>query len=176
MKLDKALPGLAIILVFGALCFRLGHLPLLQPDEGRNAEVAREMKISGAWLVPTYNGADYLDKPAFFFKVVAISLACFGNTEAAARLPSAAFALGLVVLTFVFCLRIHGLRCALLAAIIVATTPLFFTNARTVIFDMTLAFFVCGAIFAGYLAEESLGKERRRWYLLGAASAGVATL
>ncbi len=49
-------------------------------------------------------------------------------------------------------------------------------NARTVIFDMTLAFFVCGAIFAGYLAEESEGRTRRNWYLLGAVSAGFATL
>jgi 4-amino-4-deoxy-L-arabinose transferase-like glycosyltransferase len=44
------------MIVFATLCFRLGHLSLLQPDEGRNAEVGREMKESGAWLVPTYNG------------------------------------------------------------------------------------------------------------------------
>jgi 4-amino-4-deoxy-L-arabinose transferase-like glycosyltransferase len=49
-------------------------------------------------------------------------------------------------------------------------------NARTVIFDMALAFFVCGAIFAGYLAEAAEGRTRRNWYLLGAASAGFATL
>jgi 4-amino-4-deoxy-L-arabinose transferase-like glycosyltransferase len=64
----------------------------------------------------------------------------------------------------------------LFAAMVVATTPLFMANARTVIFDMTLAFFVCGAIFAGYLAETTDGKSRRNWYLLGAASAGFATL
>jgi dihydropteroate synthase len=34
--------------VFGALGFRLGYLPLFAPDEGRNAEVGREMKESGA--------------------------------------------------------------------------------------------------------------------------------
>jgi len=58
-----------------AVCFRLGDLPLEQPDEGRNAEVAREMKAAGAWLVPTYDGIAYLDKPAFYFKAVALSLA-----------------------------------------------------------------------------------------------------
>ena len=75
-------------IVFAASCFRLGHLPLLAPDEGRNAEVGREMQESGAWLVPTYNGVDYLDKPAFYFKAVALSLSVFGNNETAARIPS----------------------------------------------------------------------------------------
>ena len=32
---------LAVGVVWFALFFRLGSLPLLQPDEGRNAEVAR---------------------------------------------------------------------------------------------------------------------------------------
>jgi 4-amino-4-deoxy-L-arabinose transferase-like glycosyltransferase len=148
----------------------------LQPDEGRNAEVAREMKQSGAWLVPTYNGVDYLDKPAFYFKAVALSLAAFGDNETAARIPSAAFGLALAALVFAFGRKVYGTRCGLLAAIVVMTMPLFVMNARTVIFDMALAFFVCGAIFAGYLAEETEGKARRNWYLLGAAAAGLATL
>ena len=134
------------------------------------------MKESGAWLVPTYNGVDYLDKPAFYFKAVAFSLACFGNSETAARIPSAAFGVGLVIMAYAFCRRVYGSRCALLAVMVVASMPLFLTNSRTVIFDIALAFFTCGAIFAGFLAEESPGGPRRSWYLIGAASAGFATL
>ena len=93
----RALAWLAGGIIFAALCFRLGHLPLLAPDEGRNAEVGREMQESGAWLVPTYNGVDYLDKPAFYFKAVALSLSVFGNNETAARIPSVAFGLALLV-------------------------------------------------------------------------------
>jgi 4-amino-4-deoxy-L-arabinose transferase-like glycosyltransferase len=167
---------LALAIVWLTICFRLGGLPLLQPDEGRNAEVAREMKLSGAWLVPTYNDVAYLDKPAFYFKAVALSLGLFGDNETAARLPSAVFALALLGIVFAFCRKVHGARCAVLAVIVLATIPLFVMNARTVIFDMTLAFFVCGSIFAGYLAEEAEGPVRRNWYLLGAASAGFATL
>jgi 4-amino-4-deoxy-L-arabinose transferase-like glycosyltransferase len=167
---------LAVATVLSTLCFRLGYLPLLAPDEGRNAEVAREMKESGAWLVPTYNGATYLDKPVFFFKAVALSLAAFGNNEAAARLPSAAAAVALTLVVFAFCRRVHGTRCGLLAVIVVATTPLFVAYARTVIFDMMLALFVCGAIFSGYLAEQNEGAARRNWYLAGAALSGLAAL
>jgi 4-amino-4-deoxy-L-arabinose transferase-like glycosyltransferase len=166
----------ALAVVGFALFFRLGNLPLLQPDEGRNAEVAREMKESGAWLSPSYNGITYLDKPAFYFKAVALSLAAFGDNEKAARLPSAVFGLALLAIAFAFCRRAHGLRCSVMAVIIIATMPLYVEFARTVIFDMALAFFVSAAIFAGYRAEECEGKSRRNWYLLGALAAGLATL
>ena len=166
----------ALAAVWFALFFRLGNLPLLQPDEGRNAEVAREMNESGAWLSPTYNDLAYLDKPAFFFKAVALSLAAFGNNETAARIPSAMFGLALLAMTFLFCRRVYGTRCAVMAVIIIATMPLYAVFSRTVIFDMTLAFFVSAAIFAGYCAEEFEGKSRRNWYLLGALASGFATL
>ncbi len=167
---------LATGIIFAALCFRLGQLPLLAPDEGRNAEVGREMKEAGAWLVPTYNGVDYLDKPAFYFKAVALSLAAFGDNETAARIPSAVFGVALLGLVFWFCRKFLGTRHGLLTIIIVATMPLFLANARTVIFDIALAFFVCAAIFAGFVAEQDEAGTKRRWYMVGAACAGLATL
>ena len=134
------------------------------------------MKESGAWLSPSYDGIAYLDKPAFYFKAVALSLAAFGNNETAARLPSAVFGLGLLILAYGFCRRAHGTRVAVMAVIIIATMPLYVVLSRTVIFDIALAFFVSAAIFAGYRAEECEGKSRRNWYLLGALAAGFATL
>src|SRR5215469_12426205 len=145
---------IALAVIWFALFFRLGSLPLIQPDEGRNAEVAREMKESGAWLSPSYDGIAYLDKPAFYFKAVAFSLAAFGDNESAARLPSALFALALLAITFAFCRHAYGTQCAIWAVIVVATMPLFMVNSRTVIFDIALAFFVSAAIFAGFRAEE----------------------
>ena len=86
--------ALAAVMVFA----RLGELPLRDPDEGRNTEVAREMHLAGAWLTPTYNGLVYLDKPSFFFKCVSLSLGAFGENETAARLPSALAALGILIM------------------------------------------------------------------------------
>ncbi len=173
------------VLAFVAVCWLifggLGRLPLITPDEARNAEVAREMNLSGAWLVPTYDGLPYLDKPAFFFRTVALSFHLFGENEAAARLPSALFALGLLVMTAFFCRAVYakdGVSAATapLAVLTAGTSPLFLGFARLVIVDMTLAFFVCAAIFAGFLAEGAGESRRARWYLLATAAAAFATL
>ncbi len=166
----------ALLFSAWATFHHLGDFDLLTPDEGRNAEVAREMMASGAWLVPTYDGATYLDKPAFFFRAVALSLSAFGTTEFAARFPSALFGFGLLIMVYAFCRRAYGERTAALAMVVVATTPLFMAFSRIVIFDMTLAFFVSGAIFSAFLAEEHDGRQRRNWYLLATLSAGLATL
>jgi 4-amino-4-deoxy-L-arabinose transferase-like glycosyltransferase len=164
--------AIAVMMIFA----RLGGLPLRDPDEGRNAEIAREMQANGAWLTPTYNGLVYLDKPAFFFRAVATSFSIFGENEFAARLPSALAACGILLMVYRFCRREYDLETATLAIVVVATTPAFFAMARHVMSDMILAFFVCGAIFSGYIAEQYDGARKRNWYLLSAAAAGFATL
>jgi 4-amino-4-deoxy-L-arabinose transferase-like glycosyltransferase len=172
----RALTGVAFLLAAVLFFARLGDLPLVDPDEGRNAEVAREMAESGAWVVPTFNAIPYLDKPALYFRAVALSFGVFGRTEAAARLPSALSAAALVVTMFAFCRRAYGERTAALTVLVLATTPLVIGFARLVIFDMPLALFTTAAILAGYLAEEGQATARRLWLLLGAASSAVATL
>lgn len=172
--------SIAVALVFLGIAALLlpnfGHLPLMEPDEARNAEVAREMQASGSWIVPTYNGLAYLDKPAFFFRLVAISFSVFGVNEGAARFPSALSGLGVLAAAFLFGRRAYGPRRALVAVAVAATLPLFLVFSRLVIMDMTLAFFVCLAIFCGYLAEEREGPARTAWHLAGSAASAMATL
>jgi 4-amino-4-deoxy-L-arabinose transferase-like glycosyltransferase len=165
-------------LVFAAACVfcGLGSWALLNPDEGRNAGVALEMRKAGAWLVPLYNGIPYLDKPAFYFRTVAISLAVFGRTEFAARLPSALFGCALLVMVWAFCRRAYGWRSAALAVVVLATAPMFLGLARMVIFDMALALAIWASLFAAYVAEEDSGSARRMWWLASAVAAATATL
>ena len=167
-----------IAFTIAATCIfaRLGDLPLLQPDEGRNAEVAREMLAAHAWLIPTYDGLPYLDKPAFFFRAVAVSFALGGESELAARIPSALTGLLLLAVIYAFCRREYDGLTAALAVTVVGTTPLYVAFSRIVIFDMMLALFVCVAVISGYMAESGSGAVRTRWYWVGAISAGLATL
>jgi len=166
----------AVAVATVTLFWHLGGYPLVQPDEGRNAEVAREMERSGAWLIPTLNDVPYLDKPAFYFKIVALSMGSFGESEWGARLPSALFGLCTLGLVYGLCPRHYTTRRAAIASMMVSTSPLFIMYARLVIFDSALTFFISASILAAYYAETVPDPWRPRWHAAGAAAAGLATL
>jgi 4-amino-4-deoxy-L-arabinose transferase-like glycosyltransferase len=63
-----------------------------------------------SWLVPTYDGLTYLDKPAFYFKTIALSFSLFGESEGVARLSSAFFGFLLLEVMFLFCQRVYDQR------------------------------------------------------------------
>ena len=127
--------------------YRLGDWPLLEPDEGRNAEVAREMLERGSWSVPYFNGLPYLDKPVLLFWGIAAAFHTIGVGEFAARLPSALAAVASVALTFAVARSLVGGRRALLAAVVFASAPLVLVFARLVIFDMLLTACVTAALY-----------------------------
>lgn len=126
---------------------RLGAWPMIEPDEGRNAEVAREMLERGSWGVPYFNGLPYLDKPVLLFWAIAAGFHLIGVGEFAARLPSALAALASVALTFAIARPLIGDRRALLAAAVFASAPLVLAFSRLVIFDMLLTACVSAALW-----------------------------
>ncbi|MBP7669191.1 MAG: glycosyltransferase family 39 protein [Candidatus Eisenbacteria bacterium] len=168
----------AIVFVYaGLLLFaHLGALPLIDPDEGRNAQVAREVLQSGSWLVPTYNGHAYLDKPIFHFEAVALAYRIFGVGEAAARLPAALCGLALIALLFLFCLRAYGRVEAIASALVLASAPLFLILSRAVIFDVPLTLAITLSIVCVFEAERREGSARRGMHALGAFFAGIGVL
>jgi 4-amino-4-deoxy-L-arabinose transferase-like glycosyltransferase len=145
-----------LLLVAAAVLFfaGLGRLPLIEPDEGRNAEVGREMLASGDWITPHFNGFAVLDKPAVYFWMVAASLKAFGISEGAARVPSALMGMSTMLLVWFLARRMFGDSAGLRAGLVFAACPLALVLAREVIFDMTLTFFVTVAMVAFWLAEE----------------------
>jgi len=167
---------LFLLVVAGCLFFAgLGRLPLLEPDEGRNAEVAREMLASGDWITPHFNTFPYLDKPAVYFWLVATSLKLGGISEWAARAPSALMALATLLLVWFLARRMLGDSAGLRAGIILATCPLVMAFSRLVIFDMTLAFLVTLAMTSFWLAETA--DFRSAWLdVFLFAAMGVATI
>src|SRR5213078_4453920 len=90
-------------------------MPLLDPDEGLYASIAREMLERGDWVIPHINGVPYLEKPPLYFWLTAFTFALFGYSEWAVRLWSALSTLGAVLLTWRIGLHLYGRRAGLLA-------------------------------------------------------------
>ena len=67
----------------------IGARPIWNIDEGMHSATAKEMVLSGDWVIPTFNGEKFQDKPALFNWLTALSLMLLGFTEFAARLPGA---------------------------------------------------------------------------------------
>jgi hypothetical protein len=166
-----------LLLVLGAclFCAGLGRLPLIEPDEGRNAEVAREMLVSGDWITPHFDTITYLDKPAVFFSLVAASFKVWGVSEWAARLPSALMALATVFLTWFLAREMFVNSLGLEAGIIFATCPLVLAFSRLVIFDMTLTFLIVLSMGSYWLAETA-GFQNPWHDVVMFASMGIATI
>jgi len=131
-----------------ALAFDLGGYPLFDPDEGRNAEVAREMAESNDYLLPHLNGLPYLDKPVVYFAAAAAMMEILGPTETAARFPAYLFTLATIALLVRFARRRWGSDTGWLAGLALATMPLVLVYARATIFDSALAFCTTAAILA----------------------------
>src|SRR6266540_4227097 len=81
---------LLLTLFFGPAYFLfLGSAPLIEPDEARYAEIAREMLERGDFITPHLNYVKYFEKPPLHYWLTALSFTVFGQNEFAARLPSA---------------------------------------------------------------------------------------
>jgi 4-amino-4-deoxy-L-arabinose transferase-like glycosyltransferase len=144
--------GVATLALLLAL-FYTRQLPLIDRDEGRYAEAAREMLASGDWLVPRLFGVPYLEKPPLFYWLTAAAYRVASVDELGARLVSALAAAVGVLTTGLFARRLFGVRAGLFAAAILATSGLYFVLARVAITDMLFGVLIVGAITAFFLAE-----------------------
>ena len=154
----------------------LGGAALFEPDEGRNAEVAREILLLRDWITPHYDFIPRLDKPAFFFGLVALAFKIFGLSEWAARLPSVLAALGCLSLTYIVARSVFGRWAALWSMLILVTSVEFFTLSRVVILDMVLTMFITLSLVCFWLGHLATGPRRKFLVLLMYASMGAATL
>src|SRR5580704_12898500 len=157
----------------------LGRPALWEPDEGRYAEIAREMVLTGDYVTPRDDFELYFEKPPLVYWADAASIGVFGANEFAVRLPAALFSVGQVVVTAALAEVMFGATPGLFAALVLALSPLFFGFARFATLDPALAFFLTAALAAFYLAarDDSFSKQSaRRWMLISAAMLALGTL
>src|SRR5882724_5918073 len=141
------------LLFFGCVVFQtLGtwSLPLIDRDEPRFAEASREMIGRGNYIVPYFNNQLRLDKPPLTYWAQVSSYRVFGESDFAARFPSAIAAALTAVLILAWGRRIGGEKLGWWAAIIFTLSLQTFVHAKAAVADMWLVLFVTLAHWAGY--------------------------
>lgn len=135
----------------------LGSFPLMEPDEGRNAEVAREIVVDGHWFPPTLGGRVRYEKPPLFYWLEAFSFKLWGLNEFAARFVPAFSAFLTVVCVWFMGRLLWQEEVGIYAALALSSMFIFFMFSRIVIFDMLLTFFIAASLvfFVVYLDRKS---------------------
>lgn len=153
--------AILLLLSYLFLFHGLGTYSLKEPDEGRYAEIPREMVERGDYVVPYFNGVRYFEKPALFYWAVALSYKTFGVSEWSFRLPNALAAFLCVAALYGLGRRWFGAGAAFKGSLILLSAFGFFAMARVVTLDMffTLWLFLGLLLFYGYY------RERRTLYL-----------
>ena len=121
---------------------------LLQPDEARYSEIAREMFVSGNFVTPLLNHMVFFDKPAMYYWLTAFAMKLFGVTEFAARFFPAVFGIVGIIATYFFTRFIANKRTAFIAAVVLGTAPLFWGAAHYSNMDLLVAIFVTISLYA----------------------------
>ncbi len=167
--------GMALVLYL----IGLGRPPLWEPDEGRYAEIAREMVVNHDYITPRNNFVRYFEKPPLVYWITAASLRVFGHNEFAVRLQAAVASAGQVAITGALGERMFGPTTGLLGAVALALSPLFFAFARFATPDPALALFITAAMACFYIGAESVevaGAVSGWWIVTGAAMLALGTL
>ena len=153
--------------LFGIAFFLLlGHFALIDPDEGRYAEIPREMLERGDFITPVLNYVKYFEKPILLYWLNAISFIVFGQNEFAARFPSALSGLLTVLLTYHAGRTLFGRREGMMAALILGSSVGFLVQGRYNIIDMTLTFCMTATLSCFIMAARTEGRWQGRYYYL----------
>ena len=146
---------LATVLWFGAL----GYRKLASPDEGRYAEIPREMLATGDWITPRLNGIKYFEKTPLQYWATAAAYEAFGVGHWTARLwPALTGLLGLLAVFFTGS-RLFGREAGLYAALVLGSTLAYVGVAQFLVLDMGFTFFLTLGL-ASFLAAQRDGAGR----------------
>jgi len=172
------------LLGFAALCFTvlwfalLPGRPLFEPDEGRYAEIPREMLSGGDWVIPHLDGLAYLEKPPLQYWITALCYRVLGESEGAARLWTGLA--GYLSLGIVFALgrRLWGFEAGMKALLLSVASALFVLLGHQLTLDMNLSLWLLACLACFLVAQSNRNDPRRcqAWMLGCWAAMALAVL
>jgi 4-amino-4-deoxy-L-arabinose transferase-like glycosyltransferase len=169
---DALVPLLVLpaVLLYPCLAFSL-----FEPDEGRYAEIPREMLARGEWVVPYLHGEPYLDKPPLLYWLVICCYRVLGVQDWVARLVPALAVHSSILLTYLLGRRSLGERAAFWGALALTLAPGFSSMGRLLLLDGVLAALVLTALLSAFEAVRT-DTFSRRWWGVAALAAGLGVL
>jgi len=166
-----------ILVCLGLFGIGLNFTPLANPDEARYGEIPREMIAANDFVTPRLDGIKYFEKPPLMYWLVAASMKLFGPGEAAVRAVPAVFAGLGVLLTYAAGRSLNGRDAGWWAAVVQATSLLYFAHARILLTDMIVSVLMCSTLYCFLLGlREPPGRNRFLLFSGLYVSAALATL
>jgi 4-amino-4-deoxy-L-arabinose transferase-like glycosyltransferase len=148
--------------------------PLFNPDEGRYAEIPREMLSGGDWVIPHLNGLAYIEKPPLQYWATALSYRLLGPSPFAARLYCALAALGTILVAWLAARRLWSPDASWRAASVLSGMLMFVVLGQLLTLDMSLTFYMTLSLAAFLLAQTTA--QTRPWMLLAWTATGCGVL
>lgn len=158
--------------------YALGIRTLVPPDEGRYAEMAREMFASGDWITTRLNAIKYFEKPPLQTWMNALTFATFGLGEWQARLWTGLCGILGVGMTAWAGRKVFGARVGLYAGLVLASSLFWLASGQINSLDMGLSGMMTVTLASLLIAQrdEASERERRNWMLLCWAGMALAVL
>ncbi len=159
--------ALTVVLWMSTLSVR----PLYEPDEGRYAEVPREMFVSGDWVTPRLNGIKFFDKPPLQYWATASAYTLFGPSEWTARIWSALVGLLGALAAWWAARSLYDTRIGLASALVLIGAPLWILGSNLTTTDIGVGALLGSAALVFAVAYQN--REPRLypliWLLVGLA-------
>ncbi len=168
-----------LLAAFAILWFcNLEYRLLIKPDEGRYAEIPREMVASGDWVTPRLNGLKYFEKPPLQYWATAAAYEVFGEHQWTSRLWDALTGFMGVLLVWFAGARLFGVEAGRYAALLLGSSLLYVVMGHVNTLDIGVTFFITLGIVGLLFGQDTeLGAAtRRNWMLLAWAALGLAVL
>ncbi|HVE44907.1 MAG TPA: glycosyltransferase family 39 protein [Gammaproteobacteria bacterium] len=155
--------------------FCLGSYPLFPRDEGRYAEIAREMLITSDYITPRINGIAFLDKPVLYYWLQALSMSLFGVNEWAVRFFPMLFGITGIFVTYLCGRLLYNRRIACLGSLFLGTAPLYFAGAHYANLDLEVAVLISSSLLC-FITAMQYSPKRTSFLFAAYALSGLAFL
>lgn len=155
----------------------LEYRTLIKPDEGRYAEIPREMVVSGDWVTPHLNDLKYFEKPPLQYWATATAYTVFGEHQWTSRLWTGLTGFAGILLVWFAGLRLFGREAASYAMLLLSSSLLYVLMGHINTLDMGVTFFLTLGIVGLLLGQSEYDISRQRnWMLLAWAGLALAVL